>query len=481
MKLSIRKKLTFFYIITVFVILVIFDLFIYFSFQKSVEKNIEKSLVNSCQILVGDTFKQNLSGETIEQDKEYKEEISIISQIFEEDFNELVRPAGFCGQLMDVKKPDSPEILYRTSNFPELEIPTNQDLIEITIANKSTSKRYYFFNSEDAKMINFYFYDFLDNHFIVQIAEPLANSLKSQRRIKTTLLFFSPIFLLLLSLTGFILIKKAFAPIKNIVSEVNLITAKDLSRRIETGSKDEIGELVSTFNDLISRLESSFNQIRQFSLDVSHELKTPLTILKGEIEVVLRKEREPEEYRKSIGSLGEEIEKLRKIIDNLLLLSNLDAHEQKLQFANIDLNDVILEVFDDLLELAKAKKQALELKNITSQKIKGEKELLKRLFSNLLENAIKYTPEKGKIMIEMGTKDKQVKVSITDNGIGIKPDFQEKIFDRFFRIDEARTTESKSSGLGLAISQKIAKIHKTEIKVKSELGKGSCFSASFKN
>jgi len=443
------------------------------------EKNIEKSLVNSCEILVGDTFKQNLKGGLIEKDDEYKEEIEIIDEIFMEDFDELIRPAGFCGQLLNVKKPESPQIIARTDNLPDLEIPIEQDLIEKTIRIKSTSNRYYIFTSDDVKILNFYFYDFLDNHFLVQIAEPLTSLHKSLKRIRITLLIFSPIFLILLSLVGFILTKKAFAPVKNIVSEVKMITARDLSRRIQTGSRDEIGELVTTFNDLISRLENSFEQISQFSHDVSHELKTPLTILKGEIEVILRQKREPEEYRKSIKNLGEEIEKLQNIIDNLLLISKLESKAQKIHFEEIDLNDVILEVFDDLLEMTKKKNQSLEMKNISSTIIKGEKELLERLFSNILENAIKYTPEKGKIIIEMKRERDEVEVAISDNGIGIKKENRRKIFDRFYRIEEARTTESRSSGLGLAISQKIAKIHQAEIKVKSEYGKGSCFTVDF--
>ena len=130
-------------------------------------------------------------------------------------------------------------------------------------------------------------------------------------------------------------------------------------------------------------------------------------------------------------------------------------------------------------EMTKKKNQSLEMKNISSTIIKGEKELLERLFSNILENAIKYTPEKGKIIIEMKRERDEVEVAISDNGIGIKKENRRKIFDRFYRIEEARTTESRSSGLGLAISQKIAKIHQAEIKVKSEYGKGSCFTVDF--
>ncbi|MCD4817065.1 MAG: sensor histidine kinase [Candidatus Cloacimonetes bacterium] len=138
-----------------------------------------------------------------------------------------------------------------------------------------------------------------------------------------------------------------------------------------------------------------------------------------------------------------------------------------------------MEVFDDLYTIAQKKNQSIEMKNVSSLNIKGEKGLLKRLFSNIMENAIKYTPENGKIIIEMVRIKNKIEVSISDNGIGIKTEFQEKIFGRFFRIDEARSSESRSSGLGLAISQKIAKIHNTEIIVKSKFGKGSCFSISF--
>lgn len=316
--------------------------------------------------------------------------------------------------------------------------------------------------------------------YIVQIGTPLKEMINTLRRLLIILVLAGPILLLLSSFGGYFLVRKAFSPVKEIVGIVRKITAEDLSHRIESiGSKDEIGELVETLNDMISRLESSFKQIKQFSSDISHELKTPLTAMRGEIEVALKKERQNEEYKKVLKSLLEEINKLQKIIDNLLFLARIESKNIKLSFEKVQLDEILLEAFEEIETLAKRKKISLILKRVDQASVEGDETLIKRLFVNLIDNAIKYTHEDGKVEISLTKERNFAKFIIKDTGIGIPENEIPYIFDRFYRVEKARSRETGGSGLGLAIAKWIVEAHKGKIEVRSKVSEGSLFAISF--
>jgi signal transduction histidine kinase len=272
-----------------------------------------------------------------------------------------------------------------------------------------------------------------------------------------------------------------------------MITSKNLNQRIEPLKvRDEISRLIETFNEMISRLDRSFRQVKQFSTDASHELKTPLTILKGEVEVALRKERGPREYEQILKSNLEEINRMSQIVEDLLLLSKADSGEIRLNREDMNLTEVLNEVVAQVNLLAKSKNLGIETANHHEEiHIFGDPLRIRELLLNLIENGIKYTEEGGSIHILL-TKDtlvqdgKQsdraqgeqaefVKIIVSDTGIGIAKEDQERIFDRFFRVDKARSREQGGSGLGLSICKWIVKAHRGEIEVESELGKGSSF------
>jgi heavy metal sensor kinase len=296
-------------------------------------------------------------------------------------------------------------------------------------------------------------------------------------------IFFSifPGFLLLAVVWGYFFMKRVFAPVHNIVTLARNITAEDLSHRIEgIDSKDEIGELADTLNEMIARLDSSFQQIRQFSGDVAHELKTPLTALKGELEVALRKERSPEEYREILTSLLEDTNNLGKIIEDLLFLSRMDANSIPLSFTELSLDEVVLEVYESTLRMAQDKQITLALASIDAAEITGDAGLITRLLTNLMVNAIHYTPEGGKIELTVEASEKMIGVTLQDTGIGIPEEALPHIFDRFYRVDQSRSHETGGSGLGLAIVQKIAEIHNARIEVESWVGKGTTFKVNWR-
>ena len=285
-----------------------------------------------------------------------------------------------------------------------------------------------------------------------------------------------PSALVVASLGGLFLANKALRPVDEITKTARMITSKSLSQRIKLRrTKDEIGRLAETFNDMISRLDRSFKQIRQFSADASHELKTPLTILKGEIEVGLRKRRRLEEYRKILNSNLEEVNHMTQIVGDLLFLSKADMGEVHLQKHPTSLTQLVSEICAQAKTIALSKGITVHTSNDSDVAVIGDRFRLRQLLLNLTTNAIKYTPEGGEMTISLERDDGRVRLRVTDNGIGIAPEDQPHIFDRFFRVDKARSREAGGSGLGLSICKWIVEAHGGEISVESEVEKGSVF------
>jgi len=268
--------------------------------------------------------------------------------------------------------------------------------------------------------------------------------------------------------------KRAFAPIRKMVAVTHQITAEDLSLRLDpVDSHDEIGELAETLNTMIARLEQSFQQIRQFSGDVSHELKTPLAELKCNAEVSLRSPRTQEEYQHTLQNIVEDVEHLQKIVEDLLLLARMDSHSQTFAFKHLALHEVFLEVFEHAHPLANQKGLALEFQDMEHITINGDSGLLKQVFTNLISNAIRYTPAGGKITFSLRKQEDVAIVTIADTGIGIPKEALPSIFDRFYRVEQSRSQETGGSGLGLAIAQHIAKAHGGNIEVRSIVDRGT--------
>jgi two-component system OmpR family sensor kinase len=279
---------------------------------------------------------------------------------------------------------------------------------------------------------------------------------------------------------GLSLAYKALKPVHDVTMRARKITAENLDQSIPVRNvDDEIGRLIHTMNDMIQRLHNSFEQVRQFSSDASHELRTPLTIMRGEIELALRNEKTPEEYKEILASQLEEILRLKSIIDNLLTLGKADHGALDMKLEEIHLESLIKDLYDDSEMLAHSKHIHVELKKIEPITIVGDRGRLRQLFLNLVDNAIKYTPDGGTVAISMERQNGSAVVAVEDTGIGIPQEDIVKIFDRFYRVDKARTRDMGGTGLGLSIAKWIAELHRGSIKVESELNRGSKFTVSF--
>jgi len=311
---------------------------------------------------------------------------------------------------------------------------------------------------------------------IVQVASSLEDMEKALHTLLLILSITIPSALAVASLGGNFLANRALRPVEEVTNTARAITSHNLNRRIRIKKgKDEIGRLAETFNEMISRLDRSFKQMRQFSADASHELKTPLTVLKGEIEVALRRERKNDEYRTVLESNLEEINNMTKIVDDLLLLSHADNGEVPLTKSMIDLSHFLSEIQAQSQLLATAKSIHVSFHKNRSIYALADPLRLKSMMLNLVENGIKYSPEGSRIDIALEEDDGFALITVKDHGIGIPQEALPHVFDRFFRVDKARSRHEGGTGLGLSICKWVAEAHNGSISVKSELGKGSTF------
>ncbi len=289
-------------------------------------------------------------------------------------------------------------------------------------------------------------------------------------------IYLIPVALLISFSGGWFLAKKSLRPVDDISRRARHITASNLNQQIpETDSNDEISRLISTFNEMILRLNKSFEHTRQFSIDVSHELRTPLTIMRGEIELALRSRKTPNRYRQVLASTLDEIIRMSSIIDNLLMLTKSDLGETEMHYEDVSLYDIMIQLYEDGEILASKKKIRVNLSRADNVRVKGDKVRLRQLLLNLVDNAVKYTADNGEISLSLTQENRKAKIVVSDTGVGIPPEALEKIFDRFYRVDKARSRELGGSGLGLSIAKWVAETHGGKIEVESEVGKGSTF------
>jgi heavy metal sensor kinase len=310
---------------------------------------------------------------------------------------------------------------------------------------------------------------------VVQVGISLENMMKTLRRFDLIMAAVFPLGLLLAGGGGWVLARRALGPVDRMTQAVHRISSEHLQERLpETGTGDELDRLAKTLNAMLTRLEDSFRQIRQFSADASHELQTPLTILRGEIEVALLSVRSPQEYQQVLRSSLEEIERISRLVGGLLLLARADAGVLRLDLRPVDLTELILEIAGRLQRLAAEKSVGLNCDLPEPVFISADREHLQRLLMNLIDNAIKYTPPGGRVTISLSGDDREVRLSVADTGIGLSPAEQEQIFTRFFRSAEAKS-QGGGAGLGLCIAQSIAAAHAGTIAVASTPGQGSTF------
>lgn len=319
-------------------------------------------------------------------------------------------------------------------------------------------------------------------------------SLESERDlledIRATLLWVIPATLLIASVGGYFLARKSLAPVVAMSEKAARMSARNLHERLPVqNARDELGYLAGTFNGLLERLERSFEQQRRFMADASHELRSPVSVIRGEAEVALSRARQPEEYRESLAIALDEARRLSQIVDDLLTLARADAGEYPLRLRDFYLEEVASDCVRAARSAAAARGIALSYEPDGEMPIHADEALVRRLAMNLLDNAIKYTPEGGKIGVACARAGGEYSFTVKDSGPGIPVEAREKIFERFFRLDPARThsgggssgpvetaaATTSGAGLGLAIARWIAEAHHGRLVLAHSDASGSTF------
>lgn len=279
---------------------------------------------------------------------------------------------------------------------------------------------------------------------------------------------------------GRIYAERALNPIKQLVAEIAGISISNLSKRVNEGNgSDEIAQLAISFNAMLARLESAFAAQRNFIANASHEMRTPLTAISGQLEVVLLKERTGEDYRAAVESVLQDIQKLNKLANRLLLLAQTGTDAPEANFKSVRVDDILWEARTDLLKMKQDYNVEVDLdETITDLEdlhVFGSDILLKTLVLNLMENGCKYSDDHT-VKVSLGLQGKSIKLIFTDNGIGISESDRKQVFEPFFRSNSIRNRDGH--GIGLSLVRRITDLHKGTIKVESELGKGSVFTVS---
>jgi two-component system, OmpR family, heavy metal sensor histidine kinase CusS len=315
---------------------------------------------------------------------------------------------------------------------------------------------------------------------IIQVATPIVSTYQFLYKLALLLLIASVVILLLTSFMGAFFAKKILKPVVSITEAADNISHKDLSIRIQLKETDmEIRRLIQSFNSMIDRLEKSFKHVNEFNSHVAHELKTPLAVIRGELELAVDQIEDHVTDKKILEDCLEEIDQMIRIVKDLLLIARVDYNPQVLQFEELAAEDFFSEIFEHSKILAMDKKIDVVMDSVPAGlSIKGDKVHLRRLFLNIIMNAIKFTPPGGTVGISIHPEENFLHIDITDTGEGIAQENLSKIFDKFFHIENGEKTTETGSGLGLSIALSIAKAHQGDITVASKPNKGSKFTVS---
>jgi heavy metal sensor kinase len=309
---------------------------------------------------------------------------------------------------------------------------------------------------------------------VLQIAASSEGDDQELGELITALAIAGPLALALALGGGYLLARKALAPVDRMAAEADQITATRLDRRLEVPNPgDELGRLAGTLNGMMARLERSFEEIRRFTADAAHELRTPLAVMRNAVEVALRSPRDPEDYRRVLGDVLEEIERLTRLAEQLLFLCREDAGLVPLAMRQVRLEGLVRETTEHMMAVADAKGVTLRCEALAPATIRGDLDQIRRLLFNLLDNAIKFTPAGGTVGVRLGLSDGLARVEIIDTGAGIPAEHLPHVFERFYRVDPARASEAEGVGLGLSICRSIAEAHGGEIRVESVVGCGT--------
>jgi len=382
-------------------------------------------------------------------------------------------------------------IVLRSQNLGKMAVPYRNALPRI---QQGLPHTYYGETSSKAPFLVYSQPFVINNNVIgaVQIVRPIDSVENTLNQVSRYLILGTALSLVLAAIVGALIAHRALAPIGAITDTAGGITRTgDLGQRLQiTDIGSEVGQLAATFNEMLDRIQTLFNTQERLIADVSHELRTPLTTMQGNIELLQRMFAgenntisatgpKAEVLRETLSEVEQETHRMSKMINDLLLLAQADSGALQLQWAPVEMDTLLLEIYRQTKRVAELRKGPgsldVRLGHEDQALVWGDRERLRQLLLNLTDNAIKYTSEGGTITLSLANEEGWVRIAVRDSGIGIHPDNQERIFERFYRTDKARSREMGGSGLGLSIVQWLAQAHNGRVTVESEVQQGSTF------
>lgn len=441
---SIKFRLTLWYLAAIVVLLVILGTVSYYLLSKSLYRNLDESLRTRVIELQGSI---KIDGRRVQ----FEQKVAELVMIYDAD-GALLERLGPNVEFSNIDKTVE-QALFGKSSFVSASTPKGPD-------------------------VRLYAAPFNDNsgRRVAIIVGRLPNDILDVLAIfRMVILNSSLLVVVLAGVGGLFLADRTLKPVERIAEIARGIGESDLSRRIDIQTDDELGRLASTLNGMIARLEEAFKKQRQFVADASHELRTPLAIIQAESSLALGKERTQAEFRKSLELVSQEVDYMSDIVGKLLLLARSDAGVEPVDLRDVDLKELLVGLSQDVEALAQEKGLQFTLGSTDSLTIKGDKLKLRQLFLIVLDNAIRHTPGGGSISGSLVRRDGSAVASIGDTGIGIPAEHLPFIFDRFYRVDKARSRAEGGMGLGLSIAMSITKMHGGNIEVESQVGVGTTF------
>ncbi|MGH7232453.1 MAG: heavy metal sensor histidine kinase [Nitrospiraceae bacterium] len=456
--MSLRVRLTLWYGTALAVILLLFAGALYGVMAGALKDQVDRSLEEAASVAIRSLEERRFGPFLMFEDLSVDfPELAVLDKFFQ-----IFGPSG--------------KITIQSPNIRSRDIPLSHTALDAAFAGNTTFESARFQGEPPLRLISVPIRHGGALVNIVRVGTSLQSVQETLHRLLVILLVTGPVALLAALAGGWLLAGRALRPVAEITRAAQRIADGDLTQRLTVPpSQDEIGRLGETFNDMIARLETSFRQVRQFSTDASHELRTPLTVLKGETELALRRPRSVEDYRLVLESGLEEIDRMTRIVDELMFLSRADLGEIKMEFKPVRLDALVEDVRHQAAVLGHEPEVQVVTGTVTPAAVSGDELRLRELLLNLVDNAVKYSFKGGTVELNLATEDRTARLSVTDSGIGIAPQAQAHIFQRFYRTDEARAHAKKGTGLGLSISKWIVDAHGGTIDVKSEPGKGTTF------
>ncbi|MBE7473484.1 MAG: two-component sensor histidine kinase [Anaerolineae bacterium] len=463
--MNIRLRLTLWYTIILVLILVVFGAAVYIGLSRSLIATLDNHLQREAgQLIGGINFETEDEHEDDEEDEQehrnpqlslrYRPEEGVLWRVLDDRGRPLIDSGYLDGVAIN------PNLI--TSDYARFEYTTLTSGIPLRLYSVP-----FVIEGRGAG--------------IVQVGESYAHIQEVELRLIWLLGLGVPFTLLASSAGGWFLAGRALNPIDRITRAAQQISADDLHQRLDLKlPNDEVGRLAVTFDQMLARLEDAFERQKRFIADASHELRTPLTILKGDVEVALHRPRAAAEYRETLEMVNQTADRLTSLVEELFLLARADNQQYPLQLESFDLSELLKQQVAALSPRAASHNISLSLNAPDTLLMVADPAKLTRLFLNLLDNALKYSNPGDTVSVTVVTHNGQARIAITDTGPGIAPEHLPHLFERFYRVDKARSRQAAANdkggtGLGLAIADWLVKAHGGCIEVASQVGQGSTF------